>query len=1125
MTEPTGGASDQAARRSAVEASGSVLVQAPAGSGKTTLLTQRYLRLLGRVDAPERVLALTFTRRAAEEMRERVIDALAAARSSAPPAHLDRRTWRLAVDALEHLDAAGVDVERHPSRLRIETIDAFNAWLAGRLPIAAGAGSGFKVLSDARPCYQEAAERALAHDEPDRFGAAVHRVLALDDQRWRKLKRVIAEMLASRDRWLPLLGGRLSPSGAPDASQLAAIRRRLDEDLALLVSRVLWRALERLGAERIGALSRLMHFAARNVSATRPQLAAWAADGAPLEARLSDLDRWRGLAALLLTAEGKLRRAVTVREGFPSSCAEKDLMMDLLRELDRDAEVRRILVEIRTLPEPSYSDEQWARALDLAEVLLLAAAELDQVFRSQGAADFAAVSMAALRALGTADGPSDLALELDYRLQHILVDEFQDTSGAQLDLVRMLTAGWQPDDGRSLFCVGDPMQSIYSFRQAEVRAFLELAEDGIGDIHLEVLRLTDNFRSAKPVVDWVNACFGRILPRADDRHRGAIAFRPSVAALGDRPTETSGRGVRLHAYGSRADESAGLADMIADRAARHPAWRIAVLVRAKTHAREIAAALRARGVAFRAVEIEPLRDRAVVRDVITLLSALVHLGDRTAWLALLRAPWAGLMLEDLLRVARGAPVIWDALGSEPVLSALSEDGRARCRRVRATLEAAFALRNETSVARWVERTWLGLGGPSVVGSVEELALARAAFARLAELERGGLPDPADLSDAFADLFGNHGAEGAVEIMTIHKAKGLEFDMVILPSLDRTVRGARDRLLETHQFERTGRDGLAMAARPAIGADKDRLFEFLRYQIRDAARLEAERLLYVACTRAKSLLALSAVVGRIEDPDAEIDEDGPPRRWSPHAGSLLSVLWPAVGADWPLLGPGADQPPRAAAPRGGPMMRVPAGWSVPRLETTPAEHLPAPIVREEMPVFDWATETARRVGILVHAELQRWDSASADAAAIRAREPHFRRWLASHGVPEEHVSAAAARVVAALAAVHEDTRGRWILRSFRDEAREHALSGYSAGGEVARVVFDRTFIDEQGTRWIIDYKTSQHSGSGVEEFLDREVERYRPQLARYASLARELGPQPIRVGLYFPLMRAWREWTP
>jgi ATP-dependent exoDNAse (exonuclease V) beta subunit len=187
------------------------------------------------------------------------------------------------------------------------------------------------------------------------------------------------------------------------------------------------------------------------------------------------------------------------------------------------------------------------------------------------------------------------------------------------------------------------------------------------------------------------------------------------------------------------------------------------------------------------------------------------------------------------------------------------------------------------------------------------------------------------------------------------------------------------------------------------------------------------------------------------------------------------------------------------------------------------------LREELPVFDWAGETARRVGTLVHAELQAMDAAGGDEAAIRARHAHFRRWLALHGVPAERLQDAASRVVEALTAVHRDPRGRWILQQSREDVREYALSGRLPGtgrsrGEVVRVVFDRSFVDEQGIRWVIDYKTSQHSGGGLEKFLEREVERYRPQLQRYAVLARRLGPEPVRLGLYFPLMRAWREWA-
>jgi ATP-dependent exoDNAse (exonuclease V) beta subunit len=246
--------------------------------------------------------------------------------------------------------------------------------------------------------------------------------------------------------------------------------------------------------------------------------------------------------------------------------------------------------------------------------------------------------------------------------------------------------------------------------------------------------------------------------------------------------------------------------------------------------------------------------------------------------------------------------------------------------------------------------------------------------------------------------------------------------------------------------------------------------------------------------------------------------------------LLAVLWPVVGAEFAVTDQAPSQGQAVGAPRGGPLWRVPKDW-IPSLGLGPTAEptSPPPTLREETPVFDWAGETARRVGTLVHAELQAMDVASSDEQAIRARDPHFRRWLALHGVPADRLPEAASRVVEALVAVHRDPRGRWILQKTREDVREYAISGYmhAAGGrqgEVARVVFDRSFVDDQGVRWVIDYKTSQHVGGGLEEFLDREVERYRFQLQRYALLAKKLGPEPVRLGLYFPLMRAWREWA-
>jgi ATP-dependent exoDNAse (exonuclease V) beta subunit len=1128
---------DYAARRHAIEAPGSVLVQAPAGSGKTTLLAQRYLRLLATVDAPERILALTFTRRAAQEMRERVLQALHTAGSPKRPAQMNAQTWELGIAARRRMNELGFELGRHPSRLRIETIDAFNSWLAGQLPVMAGAGSRLNLTDDPAPLYEEAARRAMAYDEPDQFGHAVERVLGQDDQRWESLVDLISGMLASRDRWLPLLAGHLHATRSLDEVQLHNIRRHLDEDLRLLVTRSLAAAHQAFEPERLQALSQLMHAAARRLEGPLAAASGWRLDDSVLRPDAGDLARWCAVAELLITNDGAYRKRLTKQEGFPPSCSDKSAMTELIVELERSPAVLRTLVKIRGLPAPAYDDEQWDRVRGVALLLVLAAAQLEHVFRDRGTVDFPAVSMAAVRALGTAAAPTDLNLRLDYQLQHILVDEFQDTSSAQLELVKLLTAGWERGDGRSVFCVGDPMQSIYGFRQAEVRAFLELAEQGIGDVRFHALRLRSNFRSAKPLVDWTNRCFSAILPRTDDRDRGAIAFRPSESAM--EPEAGSSPAVTLQGLASRREEADAIAGLIGEQSAAHPEWRIVVLVRARNHARDIAANLRSRSIPFRAVDIEPLQDRPVVRDLVVLIRALLHLGDRTAWLALLRAPWAGLTLIDLLRVARAAPIPWEALADDSVLSGLTSDGRLRCERLRSTLDAAFRVQTHGPISRWVEQTWLALGGPACAPGAEDLDQVRTAFARLALLEERGIPDPAELAASFSDLFASTSAPAAVELMTIHKAKGLEFDMVIVPALDRHIPIHRDQLLLSHQFSRAARDGLVFAARPGIGAQPDKLFEFLRRQSRDSAALEAERLLYVACTRAKWRLHLSAMIGRREDIEAREETLGQSKLrapWKPRTGSLLAVLWPVAGAEFALepmsttpIGQTSAQVAATGdvAPRGGPLYRLPRDWAPPAGGALPTGELISAtnVFRDETPVFDWAGETARRVGSLVHAELQVMDLERSDESAIESRGPHFLRWLGLHGVPADRLQGASARVVSALIAVHRDERARWILkRRARDDFREYALSGRWQGG-VVRVVFDRSFVDDDGVRWVIDYKTSQHAGGSLDEFLDREVDRYRPQLHRYAQLARRLGPERVRVGLYFPLMRAWREWEP
>ncbi|MNC85462.1 hypothetical protein D3C83_10610 [compost metagenome] len=118
--------------------------------------------------------------------------------------------------------------------------------------------------------------------------------------------------------------------------------------------------------------------------------------------------------------------------------------------------------------------------------------------------------------------------------------------------------------------------------------------------------------------------------------------------------------------------------------------------------------------------------------------------------------------------------------------------------------------------------------------------------------------------------------------------------------------------------------------------------------------------------------------------------------------------------------------------------------------------------------------------------------------------------------------AAERVVATLTQTLAGERGQWLLGPREAAESELRLTGVTGHG-IVNIAMDRTFVDDRGVRWIVDYKTGGHEGGDIEAFLDRERERYRPQLERYAALMRVRDDRPIRLGLYFPLLNGWREW--
>ncbi|HAS47714.1 MAG TPA: DNA helicase UvrD, partial [Gammaproteobacteria bacterium] len=186
------------------------------------------------------------------------------------------------------------------------------------------------------------------------------------------------------------------------------------------------------------------------------------------------------------------RKTVNKNAGFPAASGNKEqkllrsdnkkAMESLLKSLTEADGLLSSLDYLRRLPLPNDDSNSWDFLHTLTAVLPTLMAQLELAFTQKNKVDYPQVSLAAIRALGSEDNPTDLALSLDYQIKHILVDEFQDTSSSQMDLLKRLTAGWEPDDGRTLFVVGDAMQSCYGFRNANVGLFIRLRETGLGHI-------------------------------------------------------------------------------------------------------------------------------------------------------------------------------------------------------------------------------------------------------------------------------------------------------------------------------------------------------------------------------------------------------------------------------------------------------------------------------------------------------------------------------------------------------------------------------------------------------------------------------------------------------------------
>lgn len=1188
-------------RAQALDPSQSFIVQAPAGSGKTEILTQRFLALLNYVKQPEEILAITFTKKSAAEMRARIINALKrAATETAPILPHAKTTWDLAQNVLKKNQQLQWNLLDNPNRLHIQTIDSFNVQLTKQLPILSHFGASPDITDDPIALYREAAQEFLSHlEENVAWSDAIAQLLIHMDNNLNKVELLLINMLAKRDQWLPYI---TLNSSEPE------LRRKLEGHLAAVMTDILSRLEKNFPKEQTAELLSLADFAAYHLKEINPEspiLHCSQLTRLP-STKITDINTWFGLSELLINKEHQWRKNYDKRLGFPAPSQttnpqdkqlftqQKKRMSDLIHQFTQHEPFRLALIELNLAPSLYYAETQWQTLDALHQALRIVVAQLHLVFQKKRQIDYIESAQAALAALGPEDAPTDMTLALDYQLQHILIDEFQDTSHSQYRLLEKLTAGWDGHDGRTLFIVGDPMQSIYRFREAEVGLFIQIRSSGLGNITLYPLTLSVNFRSTESIVNWVNTHFQQVLPPFEDISTGAVSYNASVANpnsasavtdatsynasvtnpstavitetisvsasetnpnitpiitenLSDNARETNFHSipmddaVKLYPFidSNEMEQATAIVNLIKNIKEKRPKESIAILVRSRSHLQTIIPALKKAHLKYRAIDIDPLNTRPVIQDLLALTRALLHPADKIAWLAILRAPWCGLELNDLLHLSghHSSISLYEQLQSPEIICQLSPAGQERINRIKPILLQKIADRYRLSIRNWTESTWLLLGGPACVTQRSDLEDTTAFFQLLESMDQTGAPFNIDtLIDKVSQLYAaaDTHADNTLQIMTIHNAKGLEFDNVILPHLQRrSPIDDKQLLLWMERQLQNGAHALLIAPVHAIGCTSDPIYDYIKRQNAIKTDHENGRLLYVAATRAKKQLHLLFSLEKNDNNEII----------APAASSLLRKLWHAI----PTLTSQESLSPQSLAAANikdfnihdaninaanikalnihdatniKAISRLTLTWQNPiqELQSKQAFH-------NESAGFRFIENTPRFIGSLIHLLLQKlsqygkdwWDKISLENKYI-----YIQNYFTQHGISPKKITQATETVLLAIRNILLDPRGQWILQNHLVAKNEYPLTA-TINGKIQSFIIDRTFIDTSGTRWIIDYKTTDLGNRSIENFIEAEKNKYYQQMLNYAEAICKIDHRPIKLGLYFPLVPAWYEW--
>ena len=1114
---------DSLQRRQALNPTESYIVSAPAGSGKTGLLTQRYLKLLSTVRFPEEVLAITFTQKAASEMSRRIYESLEfAANNPRPESEFSAINYDLATAVLERSQKSGWHLLDMPNRLRVRTIDSFSRYIATQFSIEAGMLDVSNPSENPEPMYLESARSIIANleDKNDPLHESIKTLVSLTGNNLNSLERLLSEMLPTREQWLPIIY-----SAANNADYFISVINNLIETRL--------EATEEKLLPIIGELVALTDYAAQNVDADKnPALFNLVGITETPTSTAQDAHIWKTLATMLVTDKGTFRKSITKKQGFPTTGKEeKARMLELVDYCTSIDGLEEALASLKDLPNPTLDIDQKESLNALAEVLPALAAELNIVFTKYNTCDFASITLSALNAMKqNDDNISDITMRLDYNLKHILIDEFQDTSSAQNQLVASLVEGWMPGDGRTLFIVGDAMQSLYSFRNASVSLFANVQRYPIGPIQCSPLALSTNFRSEQGIVDWVNTSFTKAFPQETDINRGGIPYS-AATSIKQNTQEKSVNFVGFTGNGYEEAEAKVVADTCKTIIDKNPADSIAILIKSRSHLKQIVPQLLKNKLHWDALNIDPLESRMPVQDILSLTKALSSVADRISWLALLRAPTVGLTLDDIIKITNStkqSKYTGDAVLEQLIAvtnnehdADISPRGRQILDRVVPILTDAYNQSGRATLRNLVEKTWLELGGANTLNENDNKDVRQ--ILELIEKHESAakIRDWSNFELAIKKLFGQPSSDTdkndtpAIQIMTIHASKGLEFDHVILPGLSRASGRSSKALMQWHlSSNEENEPSLLIAPAGAHDMDESDLYEYLRKEKSAREVLEQTRLMYVATTRAVKSLTMTAKL----KPKGDSFE-------KPASSLSIARIWPGlvgeleVGSYSVIETGGADDKQES----GSSLLLKALPQALNRPATTKAAS--KSLINEIKPYAIDKDKKARGLGTIQHSWIQQICTKGVDwfnELSIDVFKRMTEMKLKEMGIIATREDLEMVNQVILGMINDQDTRN--VMTRITDVEVE--INSKKPGQVSAKkIIVDASYVDQHGSRVVIDWKTSSpKAGEAEESFMRREAERYREKMSDYAESYQKIdgGENTVKLQLYFVRIRKLME---